>query len=40
MTGIDYYRFPMIVPNTLLLVIATVAITPGHLLYFPTRKEH
>ena len=40
MTGIDYYRFPMIVPNTLLVVIATVAITPGHLLYFPTRKEH
>ena len=34
MTGIDYYRFPMIVPNTLLLVIATVAITPGA-LYFP-----
>ena len=35
MTGIDYYRFPMIVPNTLLLVIATVAITPGALALLP-----
>ena len=35
MTGIDYYRFPMIVPNTLLVVIATVAITPGALALLP-----
>ena len=35
MTGIDYYRFPMIVPNTLLLTIATVAIMPGALALLP-----
>ena len=35
MTGIDYYRFPMIVPNTLLLTITTAAIMPGTLALLP-----